>query len=110
MIVACCGVLWAGVKFTTAQSRAWATSAAVSVAVEWFITNPTILLLEYLFIAVVRSRYVQLMTARDKALQARQHHEAVDVDEYEYELEYEYGDSRSGRRSVYEDDSSDEEW
>ena len=106
--MACCGVLWAGVKFTTAQSRAWATSAAVSVAVEWFITNPTILLLEYLFIAVVRSRYVQLMTARDKALQARQRHQAMD--EYEYELEYEYGDSRSGRRSVYEDDSSDGEW
>ena len=77
-----------GIKFTRAQSRAWAMSAAVSIAVEWFITNPSILLLEHLFLSVVRSRYVTLMAARDRRLQAKAKENTVGLSQYEYEFEY----------------------
>ena len=78
--------MYTGIKFTSVQMWAWAESALISVAIEWLVTNPYLLLLETTFKALVRSRFVRLMASRDRELQARIKRETET--EYEYEFEY----------------------
>lgn len=83
---------------------AWAESALISVAIEWLVTNPYLLLLETTFKALVRSRFVRLMASRDRELQARIKRETET--EYEYEFEYEQVLEQSGRYDEGDSDSS----